>query len=81
MSSELSADVNTCCDIELGELMFIQPHMHSLEENQSVCSEDLILKTWILVDSQSTVDIVSNGDLLTKSTKSKLHSESDAVQD
>ena len=46
--------------------MFIQPHIHSPEEKQSVCSKNLILKIWILLDSQSTVDVISNGDLLTK---------------
>ena len=65
-SSELSSDFNTFCNIELEELMFIQPHIHSPEEKQSVCSKNLILKTWILLDSQSTVDVISNGDLLTK---------------
>ena len=36
VSSELSATFNTCWDRELEELMFIQPHMHSPEEKQSV---------------------------------------------
>ena len=66
VSSELSSDVNTYCDIELEELLFVQPHIHRPEEKQSVCSENLILKTWILLDSQSTVDVISNCDLLTK---------------
>ena len=66
VSSEIYSDFNTCCDIELKELIFIQPHIHSPEEKQSVCSKNLILKTWILLDSQSMVDVISNGDLLTK---------------
>ena len=32
-------------DTELEELMFIQPHIHSQGEKQSVCSKNLILKT------------------------------------
>ena len=31
-----------------------------------MCSKNLILKTLILLNSQSTVDVISNGDLLTK---------------
>ena len=37
VSSELSSDFNTCCDIELEDLMFIQPHIHSPEEKSRVC--------------------------------------------
>ena len=68
VSSKLSSDSNASYDIELEELMFIQPHIHSQGGKQSVCSKNLILKTWILLDSQSTVDVISNsnGDLLTK---------------
>ena len=66
VSSELSPTFNTCCTSELEELMFIQSHMHSPEEKQSVCSKNLILKTQILLYSQSTVDVVSNGNFLTK---------------
>ena len=47
VSSKLSSDFNTSYDIELEELMFIQPHIHSQGEKQSVCSKNLILKTWI----------------------------------
>ena len=57
---------NASYDIELDKLMFIQSHIHGQGEKQSVCSKTLILKTWILLDSQSTVDVISNGDLLTK---------------
>ena len=66
VSSKLSSDFDTSYDVELEELMFIQLHIHSQGEKQSVCSKNLILKTCILLDSQSTVDVISNGDLLTK---------------
>merc|ERR1712194_84399 len=66
VSSKLSSDSNASYNTEIEELMFIQPHIHSQGEKQSVCSKNLILKTWILLDSQSTVDVISNGDLLTK---------------
>ena len=66
MGSKLSSDLNTSYDSELEELLFIQPHIHSQEEKHSVCSKNLILKTWILLHSQYKVDVISNGDLLTK---------------
>merc|ERR1712194_685966 len=66
VSSKLSSDSNASYNTEIEELMFIQPHIHSSEEKQSVCSKNLILKTRILLDSQSTVDVISNGNLLTK---------------
>ena len=66
VSSELSATSNICCDSELEDHMFIQPHMYSPEEKQSMGSTNVILKTWLHLDSQSTVDVVSNGNLLTK---------------
>ena len=31
-----------------------------------MCSKNVILKTWLLLNSQSAVDVISNGDLLTK---------------
>ena len=80
VSSKISAILNICCDSKLEELMFIQPHVHSPEEKQSACSKNLILKTWILLDSQSTVDVISNGDLLTKINQVKLHPELDVMQ-
>ena len=46
--------------------MFIPPHMHSPEEKQSMCSNNVVLKTWLLLDSQSTIDVINNDDLLTK---------------
>ena len=67
-------------DIELEELMFIQPHIHSQGEKQSVCSKNLILKTWILLASQSTVDVISNGDLLTKIHQVKTTLRVDTMQ-
>ena len=63
VSSEISAAVNTCCGSKLEEIMFIKPHIHSPEEKQSVCSKNLILKRWILLDSQSTVDVISNDNI------------------
>ena len=51
VSSTFSSDLNASYDIELEELLFIQPHIHSQGEKQSVCSKNLVLKTWILLDS------------------------------
>ena len=45
VSSETTANFNMSCDNEIEELMFLQPHLHSPEEKQSVCSRNLILKT------------------------------------
>ena len=45
VSPKLSSDFNTSYDVELEELMFIQPHIHSQGEKQRVCAKNLILKT------------------------------------
>ena len=66
VSSKKPSDCNTSYDVELEELMFIQPHINSQGEKQNAFSKNLILKTWTLLDSQSTVDVISNGDLPTK---------------
>ena len=81
LSSDSNASYDTEYDTETEELMFIQPHIHSQGEKQSVCSKNLILKTWILLDSQSTLDVISSGDLLTKMHRVKTYSESDVIQD
>ena len=44
VSSEFSATSNICCDSELEELMFIQPHMHSPKEKQNTYSKNVNLK-------------------------------------
>ena len=83
VSSEFSATYtyNICRDSEIEELMLIHPYMNSPEEKQNMCFKNVILKTWLLLDSQPIDDVMSNVDLLTKITKSKLHSESDVMQD
>ena len=66
VSTELSATFNICCDSEPEELMFIQPHIYSPAEKQNMCSKNVILKTWLLLDSRYTVNVISNVNLLTK---------------
>jgi len=46
--------------------MMLQPHDYSLKERQNASSKTGIQETWILLDSQSTVDVFSNSDPLTK---------------
>ena len=58
--------VDYYCGDELEELMFLQPNEYSPNERQSMSSKTGIQDTWILLDSQSTVDVFSNSDLLTK---------------
>ena len=54
------------CNNELYDLMFIQPDVNSLTDWQSTCSKTGIPKTWILLDSQSTIDVFCNGEILTQ---------------
>ena len=58
VSAEFSSTFNICCYSELEELMLIQPHKCSSAEKQNMCSKNEILK--------STVDVISNVDLLTE---------------
>ena len=71
VSSEFSAASNICRGSDMEELLFIQPHMHSPEEKQSMRSKYVIPKTWLLLDSQITVDAISNVGLLTKNQQVK----------
>ena len=66
VSAEVSVTFNSCCDSELEELMFIQPHIYSPAEKQNMCSKNVILKSWLLLDSQSTIDVINNDNFLTK---------------
>ena len=56
----------------LEELMFLQPHeLNSLGKNQqNMSSKRGIPITWMLLDSQSTVDVFCKADLLEKNHKS-----------
>ena len=58
--------VDFYCGDNIEELMMPQPHDFSLKEKQNVSSKTGIQETWILLDSQSTVDVFSNSDLLSK---------------
>ena len=58
--------VDYYCGDELEELMFLQPHEYSPTKRQNISSKTGIKDTWMLLDSQSTVDVFSNSDLLTK---------------
>ena len=54
------------CGNELEELMFLQPDMNSRMGRSNTYSSAGISRGWILLDSQSTIDVFSNADLLTK---------------
>ena len=48
-------------------LIFIQPDVSSLMDLSNTSSKTVgIPKTWILLDSQSTIDVFCNGELLTQ---------------
>ena len=67
------SDVFDCGDEHLlEELMFLQPHeLNTLEKNQqNMSSKRGIPITWMLLDSQSTVDVFFNADLLETNHKS-----------
>ena len=58
------------CDTE-GQ-MCTQPDINSLMDRSSTPSKAVgIPNTWLLLDSQSIIDVVSNGDLLTQLSKKK----------
>ena len=74
VSAEISSTFNICCDSELEQLMFIQPHMYSLAEKQNMCSNNVLQKVspqlmWLAM-------VI----LLHKFTRLKLQSESDTMQ-
>ena len=54
------------CGNELEELMFLQPHVtcNSRTGKLSTPSKTGISESWILLDSQSTIDLFSNSKLL-----------------
>ena len=56
------------CGNELEELMFLQPDMNgnSPTEKSNTRSKAGISESWILLDSQSTIDVFSNPDMLTR---------------
>lgn len=59
-------DVIFDCGDELSEgLMFLQPHDADSRTDQSIASSRDIPATWLLLDSQSTIDVFCNWDLLT----------------
>ena len=48
--------------------MFLQPHKNNHRVRKlNMFSDEGINKSWILLDSQSTIDVFSNADLLTDS--------------
>lgn len=61
------------CGDELYEgLMFLQPHETNSQTGPSTTSSSRdIPETWLLLDSQSTIDVLCNGDLLTDIQKSE----------
>ena len=72
---EVSKDSSICghvtnidfhCGSELEDLMFLQRDTSSLKDRQSMSSKTGIKESWILLDSQSTIDVFCNSDLLTK---------------
>ena len=56
------------CGNEIEQLMFLQPdvNFNSPTERSSIRSKTEISESWILLDSQSTIDVFSNPNLLTK---------------
>jgi hypothetical protein len=56
---------DTCCH-KVHELIFLQPTTDPSSTGPKSSSNSLIPATWILIDSQSTIDVFSNGDLLTR---------------
>ena len=54
-------------------LLFIQPDINSLTDRSSTSSKAVeIPNTWILLDSQSTIDVFCNSELLTQIHKRKV---------
>ena len=62
------AIIEFCCGNELDQLMFLQPDMNgdSPTKRSNMGSKAGISESWILLDSQSTIDVFSNPELLTK---------------
>ena len=62
------AIIEFCCGNELDQLMFLQPDMNgnSPTRRSNTGSKAGISESWILLDSQSTIDVFSNPELLTK---------------
>ena len=60
------------CGDELEELMFLQPHLNGSPTDQQTTSSKRkgIPLTWMLLDSQSTIDVFCNAELLENIRKS-----------
>ena len=46
--------------------MFLQHDANSMKDQQIISSKTGIKESWIMLDSQSTIDVFCNSDLLTK---------------
>ena len=54
-------------------LIFIQPGVSSLMDWSNTSSKTIVIpETWILLDSQSTIDVFCNGELLTQIHKTNI---------
>ena len=71
--SSICSDVSATVGHEIHELMLFND-TNSLEIRNS-CSKGPIPGTWLLLDSQAPIDVISNGDLLTNihHVKTTLH--------
>ena len=64
--TEVSRSCNGTCYHEVHELIFLQPTTDPSTMGLRSSSNGSIPTTWILLDSQSTIDVFSNGALLNK---------------
>ena len=65
-NEEVSGKSHNTCYHDVHELMFVQPAHTTRPMSQKLSSRGSIPRTWILIDSQSTIDVFSNGELLSK---------------
>ena len=82
-NNEVSTEMTTNEDPRChgNALIFTQPDINSLMGRSNMSSKTIgIPKTWILLDSQSTTDVLFNNELLTKNHKTILPSESDTIR-
>ena len=66
VGDEVSQAANHACVHDVHELMFVQPNTNLSRTRPKSSFKGGIPDTWILIDSQSTIDVFSNGKLLVK---------------
>jgi hypothetical protein len=64
--ADVSRTSNDACCHKVHEIIFLQPTNDPSLTGPTLSSNRLIPAIWILIDSQSTIDIFSNGELLTQ---------------